>query len=312
MGSGRACPKGLVSVAMKDVASKLVVGTAALGMAYGLPRNSASSAIAPEEHEARAIVEGALAKGLTTFDTAPAYGESEMRLGRALEGRGRVWTKVGPPKGEVSWLEHAHQSLEVSYERLGRRRIELLQFHNWSRAWEEAADFRQAWETLRKDPRVEALGATTYGVDDARAAVRSGLFRVVQVEWNLLNQRVIREVGQEARDQGVHLAVRSVYLQGALTDEGRALPNKARLREGVEQARRRAQERNLSLTTLALGAALRSEQISFVLVGIDRPAQVQEALAVAEGLEGWTLEEPTLASLDLGGIPEADPRFWTA
>lgn len=50
------------------------------------------------ERDAEALVDAALALGITLFDTAPSYGPSEERLGRTLERhRDRVVlsTKVG-------------------------------------------------------------------------------------------------------------------------------------------------------------------------------------------------------------------------
>ena len=72
----------------------LVLGTAQLGMAYGI----ANQAGAPTTQIANALVARALALGITTFDTARAYGLSENRLGEALAGHDDVTiiTKLAP------------------------------------------------------------------------------------------------------------------------------------------------------------------------------------------------------------------------
>jgi aryl-alcohol dehydrogenase-like predicted oxidoreductase len=232
---------------------------------------------------------------MTTFDTAPAYGESELRLGRALRSRGRVWTKVAA--GDPS------ASLDASLARLQRSSVQLLQWHNWTSALADDAAWVRAWSALRGDPRVERLGATTYGVADAVAAAGSGLFDVVQCEFNVLNQRVVSALAGKP----IAVAVRSVLLQGALTDEGRALPDKPALRTGVERAHAVARGQ---LTRFALRAALEHAAIAHVLVGIDRQQQLDEAIAIATGEPLSQDQREAIASLDLGGDPACDPRTW--
>ncbi|HSO36929.1 MAG TPA: aldo/keto reductase, partial [Labilithrix sp.] len=196
---------------------KLVFGAASLGMAYGLPRQGAAANVAPSEADAASLVERALALGITTFDTAPAYGASEERLGRILGARASVWTKVtaGDPGA----------SLAASLERLRRPRVELLQWHNWTAALGRDDAWTAAWSALRGDARVARLGATTYGVDDAVAAATSGLFDVVQCEFHVLNQGVVVALAEHVARGAITVAVRSVLLQGALTDDGRELPD---------------------------------------------------------------------------------------
>ncbi len=165
---------------------KLIFGSAAIGMAYGLPRQETSAAAGMTLKEVEQVVESALRAGITTFDTAPAYGESEVRLGHVLSGRGHIWTKVaaGDPNG----------SLDASLKRLRREHVDALQWHNWTASLANDRAWRTAWERLRTRTDVRELGATTYGRVDAVAAIESGFFDLVQVEYNLLNQSVVAAI----------------------------------------------------------------------------------------------------------------------
>jgi aryl-alcohol dehydrogenase-like predicted oxidoreductase len=292
--------EALVSTSSSSLAPRLVFGAASLGMAYGLPRQGALANSAPAEADAAELVERALALGITTFDTAPAYGESEARLGRILGARGTVWTKVaaGDPAA----------SLAASLSRLRRPSVELLQWHNWTAALGRDAAWTAAWSALRGDPRVARLGATTYGVADAVAAATSGLFEIVQCEFHVLNQGVVAALADHAGQGRVSVAVRSVLLQGALSDDGRALPDLPVLREGVRRARGAAE--GVGLTRLAMRAALEHPVIAHVLVGIDRLEQIEEAARIASGPALGADASARLAALDLGGDPACDPRTW--
>lgn len=279
---------------------KLVFGAASLGMAYGLPRQGAAANEAPSEAEASSLVERALALGITTFDTAPAYGESEARLGRLLGARGAVWTKVAA--GDPS------RSLAASLERLQRPRVELLQWHNWTESLGRDDAWLAAWAALRGDTRVVQLGATTYGVPDAVAAATSGLFDVVQCEFHVLNQGVVNALAEHVARGAIKVATRSVLLQGALTDDGRALPDLPSLRAG--EARARGAAEGVGLTRLAMRAALEHRAIGHVLVGIDRCEQIEEAAGIASGPALEPAVAAQVPALDLGGDPACDPRKW--
>ena len=275
---------------------KLVLGTAALGLPYGLPAKSGGVPELISEAAAIALVHAALAAGITTFDTAPAYGVAEERLGRALAGAGAVWTKLGHDR-DWSGID---ASLDRSCARLGRHRLDLMQVHNWS----PTLDSDGVLDALARDPRIAAVGCSTYGVDDARSAVRDGRFAVVQVEWNLLNQEVIAAVGAEARQRGVRLAVRSVLLQGVLTAKPLP-PHLAGLALARVAAAAAADRAGLTLPAYAIAAACGHPHIERVLIGLDSPAQLATALA---GAAHPVAVDP---ALHVGG-PLTDPRTWNA
>lgn len=60
--------------------SRLVLGTAQLGMAYGIANRSGE----PDAKRARRIVMTAWDKRIREFDTAQAYGSSEQVLGDSI------------------------------------------------------------------------------------------------------------------------------------------------------------------------------------------------------------------------------------
>ena len=296
---------------MPDV-ERIVFGTVALGLPYGLARDGTPPSLM-DGATAGALVRRAEELGIRIFDTAPAYGESEARLGEAAGPAARIWTKVGRHSGiGPSLAREVEAELALSLERLGRKRIELLQWHNWTRDLASNEHLQECWRRLseRENGAVAMLGASTYGADDAVAAVESGLFRVVQVEYNVLNQHVVERAGELAEKRGVKLAVRSVFLQGALTEEGRTLPALPSLENGVRRARQLAREWGMTLTELALRAALGAPGVSYVLVGIDRAEQLDDACRLARlGPLDQALRRE-LRQIDLAGDPAVDPRRW--
>lgn len=79
-------------------AAKLVLGTVQLGAPYGVANKTGM----PDEDEAAALIRCAIDAGVMALDTARGYGESETRIGNALQGldfAGEVITKLRPPEG---------------------------------------------------------------------------------------------------------------------------------------------------------------------------------------------------------------------
>jgi len=264
----------------------------------------------PEDEAAR-LLRKARDEGIRRFDTAPSYGVAEERLGRFLGPGTEVWTKLGPFGRGAIRIGRCQRSLEASLERLRRERLDLVQWHNWTADLLDDAEFLLCCEKLRKDQRVGDLGATTYGSEDACAAVTSGFFRVVQLEWNLLNQSVLDSVHQLVSRGDVAIALRSVFLQGVLTGRGEHLP---RSLDGLREPRlalvKFAGDWGMDVAELALRAALNQPGVASVVFGVDEEEALSSALAAARSgpLPSRCLAE--LKAFDLKGAPVADPRSW--
>ena len=285
-----------------DDRARLVLGTAALGLPYGLPRDGQTRPQLVAEDEALALLRMAQQQGVGALDTAPAYGVAEERIGSSgvvLP----VWTKLALGIDPVV-------SVGASLVTLRRPQLDLVQWHNWTAATADDPAFRAAWRALGRDGRVAGLGASTYGVADALAAAQSGLFAVVQVEYNLLNQGVVEAIAAAAAAQRVSIAVRSVLLQGVLTEREDGLPPSL---AALEPARQRAQDQadahGVPLSVLAIRAALDHPAISWVLLGADTPSQLEMALATCDLDPLPPASRQALAALDIGPTL-TDPRTW--
>ncbi|WP_299270491.1 aldo/keto reductase [Halorientalis sp.] len=158
------------------------------------------------EDQAVEMVQHALDRGITYFDTSDVYGhgDSERLLGRALaEHRDEavVGTKVGydfynnpqaghgelPKELDADYLDEA---FEKSLDRLGVDHVELLQLHN-ANADEVDAEVLDWLDEQRERGRVEAvgwaLGPSIGWLAEGDAAVAHE-FDVVQTVFNMFEQ----------------------------------------------------------------------------------------------------------------------------
>jgi aryl-alcohol dehydrogenase-like predicted oxidoreductase len=94
----------------------------------------------PNDQEAHTILKTALDAGINLLDTAPAYGNSEERLGYLLKNQQKDWvisTKVGelfdPTTGKSHYNftpEHIQESIETSLRTLQREALDIVLIHS--------------------------------------------------------------------------------------------------------------------------------------------------------------------------------------
>lgn len=294
--------------------TRLVWGTAGIGQAYGLPDGGGVLSAAPSDEELERLINDLHRIGVDTLDTAPAYGSTESRLGGcpglgcSAESGFAIWSKFSPSGS--NWSAAVLSSLTASCTDLRRERLDLAQWHNWRRELLDHPKAVRLLTSLRESGIAAEIGATTYGTADAEAAYRSGLFDVVQVEWNLLNPAVVRHLVALPRRR-TRIAVRSVLLQGLLA--GRPVPRHLEsLRAAIAGIKAVAAARSLPVSALALRAALDEPGIHHVLIGLDRAEQLDGIRGALDAPPLSPGERTQLAACERSGSADVDPRNWRA
>jgi aryl-alcohol dehydrogenase-like predicted oxidoreductase len=276
----------------------------------------------------RAVVDAAIEHGITFFDTADIYGgagRSEELLGEVLEGRRDqvvLATKFGMdmgdgpgPRGSREYIQHA---VEGSLRRL---RTDVIDYY-WYHEPDGETPVSETLETLDglvRAGKVRAIGASNFTAqlieEAARVAAERGLtpFTAIQNEYSLFVRDAERDVLPMCERLGLGFVPYFPLASGLLTGKyqrGQAGPAGARLsgREQVateeqfeilEALDEYARERDVSMSTVAIGALLARPAVASVIAGATKPEQVAANARAAE----WTPSGEDVAQLDalLGG-----------
>ncbi|MBE0616817.1 MAG: aldo/keto reductase [Proteobacteria bacterium] len=158
--------------------------------------------------EAVAVVLHGADRGLTLFDTAKMYRDSEKKIGQALEPvRDRVVLATKTMSRDAAKVKH---DVASSLANLRTDRIDLYQLHNVSSAafLERVLADDGAYRALaeaRAAGTVRAIGVTSHSLETAIRACRTGLFDTVQFPFNFLEQEAAGELFAAARaeDMGI-------------------------------------------------------------------------------------------------------------
>ncbi len=267
--------------------SAISLGTAELGLDYGIPSGDHRR---PPAAQAAALLHRALDLGITLIDTAPAYGDSEARIGAALASRRFEYllaTKVPSPPDDRrgtalrAWVE---SSIAASLRALQTDWIDLLQIHSASLETIQRGEIATVLSDLRDKGFIRAIGATTYGEEAALAALADGRYDVLQVAYSLIDRRLERRVLPQLHAAGIGVVARSVLLKGALTHRAIHLPDAlAPLREAVAQLTTIATASNLTLPALAYRYVLAHQSVASALVGTSREDELAEVCRQVDG-----------------------------
>ncbi|MFM7074392.1 MAG: aldo/keto reductase [Planctomycetota bacterium] len=272
------------------------------------------------------LLRHAMDRGINWCDTAAGYGDgrSESNLGAALRRLGaldsvHLATKVRLGPADQGQLDRViRQSLADSCQRLGTRRVTLLQLHN--AITRERGDeptslslddvlgpngVADALERLRDDGLVTLIGFTGIGqAESLRTVAESGRFDTVQAPFNLANPSAGWPVGSgfqetdygdffaacQKQEMGV-FAIR-VFAGGALSDSApsahtfqtKFFPLDLYRRDEARAARWRSafQSRNVRLEDAAVRFSLGHPAVTAAIIGFQTREQIDAALAAAE------------------------------
>jgi len=294
--------------------SRLALGTAQLGMDYGIANIDGK----PDLDRAKSIVRAALAEGINFFDTAQGYGASETVLGAGLAAGARaaqavsVVTKIAP---DFAAADRIAGSLRESLAKVGVPRFFGVLLHGADALGHWGERFRPLFERLLADRLTDYIGVSIYTDDEMETALGIPEIDIIQLPFNVFDQRALaKNWFNRAQGAGKLLIVRSIFLQGLLLLDPKALPSHMSFaRRPLDRWRRFCRSAGVSSKEACIGFVLKSADGAAVVFGAETPAQVAETASLAKV---WEKQPFSPAEWDEIGR-EADPRLinpslWTA
>ena len=272
--------------------SEVAFGGVEIGVPYGIGVNSKADMLT--EKEAIDILHEAMDSGINFFDTARMYGKSETIMGKAFKQRRdeivistkcrHFLNKEGnlPVYGELK--EIIETSLNESLKSLQTDRVEVFMLHQADLSIIENEEVSSIFLNLKKEGKIRSTGVSTYTPEETKKAIEVGVWDVVQLPFNLMDQRQ-ESYFSKAKQKGVGLVIRSVLMKGLLSDRGKGLHSALKKVErhilGYEEL---LEGTSFDLPMLATKFALSYPEVSSILVGIDRKEYLIQALEAANGV----------------------------
>ena len=232
------------------------------------------------QRECTEVLNKALDLGINFVDTADCYGDSEVKIGKAIKHRRDEFylaTKIDQRDGKG-----ARKTLERSLRRLQCDTVDLIQLHDCrSDGYDRAMAPGGVVEELKKarsEGKVVELGITVHSsIDVMRRAVESGEFATIMVAYNLLDrEHVGPEVIPSAHEHGMGVICMKPLAGGRLTDPKELTDVKAG---------------ETSLAQAALRFILSNDMVTCAIPGMTEVSELEQNIEVAEKVRKLSLQE---------------------
>ncbi len=170
------------------------------------------------EDEAVKLLRKAYDGGMTYFDTARYYSDSEHKLGIAFKGiRDKLYiaTKTGSVTAEGFWKD-----LETSLRELQTDYIDVYQFHNPAfcpKPGDESGIYDAMLEA-KKQGKVRHIGITNHRLAVAKEAIESGLYETLQFPFSYLADSKDIELVNMCKDSDMGFVAMKALSGGLITD----------------------------------------------------------------------------------------------
>ena len=188
---------------------------------------------AGDEAEARAAIDRAIDLGVTLFDTADVYGDTdnERLVGRALRARrddiviatkfalGRDASGGTTVSGTPDYVRHA---CDGSLGRLGVDHIDLYYQHRV----DQTIPIEETWGAMSElvaAGKVRYLGISEPSVDSLRRAHATHPITALQNEWSLWSREIEDEIVPVCRELGIGIVPFSPLGRGFLTGDVKSI-----------------------------------------------------------------------------------------
>ena len=266
--------------------SKLCLGTVQLGMKYGVNNELGRQ---PTEEESFAVLRAAKKGGVIFLDTASVYGEAETLLGHfGVEQAGfHIISKLRPWGQQETDKEAVLLEIESSLQRLKIKQLYGYMLHRAEDMNREAVV--QGMVTAKKEGLVKHIGVSVYEPEEALQVVQSGIWDMIQIPYNVLDQRLDEtDFFELAKKNHVKVFARSAFLQGLLLMAPEHLPSHLQ-KAGpyIEKFRRIVAKNHYTPEEGAMLYSYCHPGIDYVVFGVDTEEQLIRNIEVCEKAEDF-------------------------
>jgi len=167
------------------------------------------------------ILRKAYESGVTFFDTARAYSDSEEKLGNALSDVRENIIIATKSHGKTS--QEIKQHLETSLSNLKTNYIDIYQFHNMKFV-PKPGDEGGLYETFlqaKNEGKIRHIGITSHSIEVAEEAVDSGLYETIQFPLSLISSERDLALIERAKKKNIGVIAMKA-LAGGLIDNAKA------------------------------------------------------------------------------------------
>ena len=168
--------------------------------------------------EAEVILKKAYEGGMTFFDTARAYSDSEEKLGKALNGvRKNIFIAT---KTMAATPQEFEKDLETSLKMLKTDYIDIYQFHRAEKCFRpgDGTGMYECMEKAKKEGKILHIGITAHKIGIAKEAAESGHYETLQFPLSYISSERELELPQLCKEKNMGFIAMKALAGGLITN----------------------------------------------------------------------------------------------
>ncbi len=257
-----------------DISDKLILGTVQLGIPYGINNHTGQ----PNQSTANEILHSAWEAGIRLLDTAESYGNAQQVIGHYHASQSvsfDVITKLMPGKQPTEVRSSLIEDIKV----MNVDSLYGFMFHHLD-VFKQNVSALDDLKSMKAEGLIKRIGVSVYSNDELEYVLNFPEINLIQLPFNMLDNWYQRgESIKKAKEKGIEIHVRSVFLQGLFFMKEAEIPVKLNpLVPFLRQLGNICEEFNMTMEMAAMGYALARPEIDKVLIGVETPAQLQNNL----------------------------------
>ena len=271
--------------------SKLTLGTVQLGLSYGVANKSGK----PSLSKAFGMLDTATENGLTSFDTAAFYGDSEVVLGKYFDRNKQaaknvqITTKIRldmPKETPAKEIEQAvFKYVETGLERLKMDKVKNLMLHSPDDLITHEDVIVAALEKVKQQGLAENIGVSTNYPKETQKMLEYDLFTCIQMPFNIFDTRnIVNGMLKKLKEKGIYVYTRSVFMQGLyFLNRDELIGNLSEAKPFLNKLDEVCEQTEMSMAELAFGYARDMDEIDSLVVGADESAHIAQNIQLLNG-----------------------------
>ena len=267
--------------------SKISLGTAQLGMEYGIANIDGK----PDSNIAINILDYSWKNGINTIDTSPLYGNSEEIIGSFISSRIKekknltIISKLPSVDKKIDFTynnlyDYIKKKIKKSLNKLKLKIIPIYLLHHSPDIYIKDGLVIKCLNQIKKEGLIKQIGISTYYSKDVEEALKFREIDVIQISLNVFDQELIKSGLLKRLNKCDYLIfARSIYLQGLFFLSPEKLPDYLKIaRQPLLKLRDLANEYNIDIAKLAFLYVRDLPEITSLVIGTESIKQLKNNL----------------------------------
>lgn len=268
----------------ESLLSEICLGTAQFGMNYGISNKSGQI----KDLDAHQIIDWVIKSGVNCFDTAQAYGRSELVIGsyllsdfyKNLNREVNIISKTSSRLFEHNF-ENQRKVLKQSLDRLSQEYIFAILLHDLKSYKKWGSKEVNSIRNLVDNHLIRHFGVSIYSTEEFEFAIDHDEIEIIQIPFNVFDQRAKQGHWiEKALDKNKLIFIRSIYLQGLLLFKPQDIPCKFQhISNRIKKLDTLSKEFSMTRSQLLFNYVISvSQGRAILLFGCDNITQAQETI----------------------------------